>query len=76
MQEKLEMVFCYQNCSDLLLEKIVLVIEKNFFNSRLKAENLQNFEITRIIYSNSERSGQFLVTGCFFNLFLKVSHIH
>ena len=25
-----EMVFCYQNCSDLLWEKIVLVIEKNF----------------------------------------------
>ena len=33
----------YQNCSDLLWEKIVLVIEKNFWNSRLKAENLQNF---------------------------------
>ena len=38
-----EMVFCYQNCSDLLWEKIVLVIEKNFWNSRMKAENLQNF---------------------------------
>ena len=38
-----EMVFCYQNCSDLLWEKIVLVIEKNFWNSRLKAENFQNF---------------------------------
>ena len=25
-----EMVFCYQNCSDLVWEKIVLVIEKNF----------------------------------------------
>ena len=24
------MVFCYQNCTDLLTEKIVLVIEKNF----------------------------------------------
>ena len=24
------MVFCYQNCSDLLWEKIVLVIEKKF----------------------------------------------
>ena len=35
------MVFCYQICSDLLWEKIVLVIEKNFWNSRLKAENLQ-----------------------------------
>ena len=38
-----KMVFCYQNCSDLLWEKIVLVIEKNFWNSRLKAENLQKF---------------------------------
>ena len=37
------LVFCYQNCSDLLWEKIVLVIEKNFWNSRLKAENLQKF---------------------------------
>ena len=38
-----EMVFCYQNCSDLLWEKFVLVTEKNFWNSRLKAENLQKF---------------------------------
>ena len=37
------MVFCYQNCSDLQWEKIILVIEKKFWNSRLKAENLQNF---------------------------------
>ena len=37
------MVFCYQNCSDLLWERIVLVTEKNFWNSRLKAENLQKF---------------------------------
>ena len=37
------MVFCYQNWSDLLWDKIVRVIEKNFWNSRLKAENLQNF---------------------------------
>ena len=28
MQEKLEMVFCYQNCSDLLWEKIVLVSDQ------------------------------------------------
>ena len=40
---KKSLVICYQNCSDLLWEKIVLVIEKNFWNSRLKAENLQNF---------------------------------
>ena len=31
------------------------------------------FEVTRTIYSN--RSEQFLVTECFFNLFLEVSHI-
>ena len=44
-----ELVFCYQNCSDLLWEKNVLVIEKNFWNSRLKAENLQIFWIFRTI---------------------------
>ena len=33
------MVFCFQNCSDLQWDKIVLVIEKTFGNSRLKAEN-------------------------------------
>ena len=32
------------------------------------------FEITKTIYSNSERSEQFLVTECFFNLFLEVPH--
>ena len=37
------MVFCYQNCSGLVWEKIVPVIEKNFWNSRLKAENFQKF---------------------------------
>ena len=41
--ENVETVFCYQNYSDLLLEKVVLVIEKNFWNSRRKAKNLQNF---------------------------------
>ena len=38
-----EIAFCYQNCSELLWEKFVLVIWKNFRNSRLKAENLQIF---------------------------------
>ena len=36
-------VFCYQNCSYLLWEKKILVIENFFWNSRLKAENLQKF---------------------------------
>ena len=31
ISEILEMVFCYQNCPDLLWEKIVLVIENIFF---------------------------------------------
>ena len=31
----LEMVFCYQNCADLLWEKIVLVIEKNVWRPRI-----------------------------------------
>ena len=43
MPGKLEMVFCYQNCSDMLWEKIALMIEKKFWNSGLKAENLQTF---------------------------------
>ena len=70
-----EMVFCFQNCSDLLWEK-------NCFSDREKLEIrdwrpriLKIFEITRTIDSNSERSEQFLVTECLFNLFLEVSHI-
>ena len=42
--------------------------QKNFWNSRLKAQNF-----TWRIYSNNKRSEQFLVTECFFNLFLEVS---
>ena len=38
------MVFCYENCSDILWEKSVLVIEKNFWNSRLKAKILRSLE--------------------------------
>ena len=39
-----EMVFCFQNCSDLMWEKNIIVIKKNIWNSRPKAENLQTFE--------------------------------
>ena len=38
-----KMVLCYQNCFELICEKIVLLIEKNCWNLRLKAKNLQNF---------------------------------
>ena len=34
-----EMLFCYQNCSDLLWEKIVLVIEKEQFIQIVKGQN-------------------------------------
>ena len=50
-------------------------IKKKFWYLRLKAENFQNFEITRTICSNSERSEQVLVADCFCNFFLKVSQI-
>ena len=43
MRLEATLVFCYQICSDLQWEKIVLVIEKHFWNSRLKAGNLQEF---------------------------------
>ena len=41
---KKRMVFCYQNCFDLLWEKIVLVFEKNFWNLRLKKILVINFK--------------------------------
>ena len=50
---------------ELLLEKIVLVTEKNFWNSGLKAKNLQKFEITRTIYSNSEDQDNFWLQNAF-----------
>ena len=54
------MVFCYQNWSHLLWERVVLLIEKKW---RLRI--CKFFEITRTIYSNSERSDQFLETDFF-----------
>ena len=53
----------------------MFVIEK-IFEIRSRRPNIcQIFEITWTIYSNSERSEQFLVTECFFNLFLEFSQI-
>ena len=70
--KRYEMVFCYQNCSDLLVEKIVLVIKKTF---EIRGWRCKIFEITWTIYSKSERSEQFLVTECFFNLLPEISQI-
>ena len=47
-----EIVFCYQNCSEPLWEKNILVIEKNFWNLRLKfwsSRICKNFEIPRTL---------------------------
>ena len=65
------MVFCYQNCSNLLREKIILVIEK-----RLLKFEAEIHEFTKFLRSLEQFiqtvKGQFLVTECFFNLFLEV----
>ena len=63
MQGKLEMVFCLQNCSDLLWEKIVLVIKKNVRGRRPRICKI--FEITTTIYWSSEISEYFLKQNAF-----------
>ena len=64
--------------------KIVLTYcEKKLFKWSKKTSKIRDwrpriwkfFEMTRTIYSNSERSEKFLVTECFFNLILEVSQI-
>ena len=73
------MVFSYQNCSDLLSEKIVLSSDRK---KRLKFEaedqEFANFlrQPEQIIQISDyrRRPVQFLVT-CLFSLFLEVSHI-
>ena len=66
------LVFCYQNCSE-LRDFFSFSSEWEIRGWRLRI--CKSFEITWTIYSNSERSEQFLVTECFFNLFLEVSQI-
>ena len=69
------LVFCFQNWSYLLWQKKCFSDREKLWNSSLKADNLQFFEITRTIYSNCKRSEQILAAECFFKLFLEVSHI-
>ena len=66
------MIFCYQNCSDLW--KNCSSDRENLLKLEAEGRGIcKNFEITWTIYSNCERSEQFLVTECFFDLFLEVS---
>ena len=64
LQEQVKKAFCYQKFFWL----------KATFSEQ---EKLLKFEAEalRTIYSNSQRSEQFIITECFFNLFLEVSHI-
>ena len=55
------MVFCYQNCSDLLWEKNCSSDWETLLKFEAEGrEFAKNFEFTRKICSNSERLEQFL----------------
>ena len=66
------MVFFYQNCSDLLWEKMFQWSRKTFEIWGWRSRICKFSVITRTNYSNSEWTEQFLVTECFFNLFLEI----
>ena len=67
------MIFCFQKFSDqYTVRKIVQVVENCFWNSRLKLRINKNFEITRTIYSNSEKTPQFLKRNTFFTCFCRL----
>ena len=62
------MVFCCQNSSDLLWEKNYSSDPEKLLKFEAENWEFEFFWDHRTIYSNSERSEQFLVTECFFNL--------
>ena len=62
---ELKVVFCVLNCSDLLREKTVLVTEKKIEIQGWKIRICKNFEITRTIHSNIERTEQSLTQNGF-----------
>ena len=59
----------------ILLPKLFYWSRKTFEIRGWRLRIFKKIEITRTVYSSSERSEQFLVTECFFNLFLEVSHV-
>ena len=70
-----KLVFYFQNCSDLLWEKIVLVIEKTFEIRRWRLRNCKFLISLEQIVQTVKVQHNFL-TKCFFNLFLEVSQIY
>ena len=71
-ERKGKRVFCFENCSDLLWEQIVLVIENKFCTFEAEGQEFEKkFDSTRTIYSNSERSVQFLKQNTCYWWFLR-----
>ena len=64
--EKFTMVFCYLNCSDLLEQALLFWLRKYYEIWGWRPRICKIFEITSTIFSNSERSEEYLVTECFF----------
>ena len=63
---RVEMVFCYQNYSDLLWEKNCSSDWEKLFKFEAEGwEFAKIFEITRTSYSKSERTVQFLTQNAF-----------
>ena len=69
------MVFCYQNCFDLLREKNVLVIEKNL--SKLEAEGREFAKFLRSLeqFIQTVKGQQFLGNDKNASYFLKKSEL-
>ena len=68
------MVFCYINCSELLWEKMVLLIVNFFANLKLKMGNLQSFWDCKNNFLSRERS-VFETIEYYFCLLLKITKI-
>ena len=64
---KIVLAHCEKKCSSDQEKLLKFVAEGREFQKKI--------EITRTIYSNSKKSQQVFVIGCFFNLFREVSHV-
>ena len=71
----LEVVFCYQNCSDLLWEKNVLVIVKTFEIRGWRPRICKNFDITRTILFKQWKVITIFGDRMLFNVLPEVSQI-
>ena len=67
----------YKNNGILIAKLFWTPVRKNCFSDweKLLKFDAKEFEITRTMHSNNERSKQFLETECFFNLFMEIFQI-